>query len=97
MKNSTITMHIQRKLSLLSETSHGIKRFGVVHSYLDGAAEIAQSSEFLVDCGLARSEAALIRSNQCFDAWLQSLTQYAREKGYSPIVSTYRRVFLFHR
>ena len=29
--------------------------------------------------GLARSESALISSNQCFDEWLQSFTQYARK------------------
>ena len=53
-------------------------------------------------CELVRSEAALIRSNQCFDKWLQSFTQYAckdficdREKPYIPVVGTYRRASLF--
>ena len=56
----------------------------------------------MVDVGLAISEAALIRSNQCLDIGLQSFTQYARkelicdrEKAYTPIVGAYRGVFLF--
>ena len=53
--------------------------------------------EYLVDGGLARSEAALIRSNQCLGLGLQSFIQFARkdlicnrEKAYSPIVGAYR-------
>ena len=58
--------------------------------------------EYLIDGGLTRSEAALIRSNQCLSVGLQSFTQYARkdficdtEKAYTPIVSAYRGVSLF--
>ena len=58
--------------------------------------------EYLVDGGLARSEAALIRSNQCLGVELQSFTQYARkdlicdrEKAHNPIVGPYRGVSLF--
>ena len=55
-----------------------------------------------VDGGLARSEAALIRSNHWLGVELQFFTQYARkdlifdrEKSYTPIVGAYRRVSLF--
>ena len=58
--------------------------------------------EDLVNGGFARSQAALIRSNQCFDEWIQSFTQYAcknltcdREKAYTPVVGAYRRFSLF--
>ena len=56
----------------------------------------------MVDSGLARSEAALVRSNQRIGVVLQSFTQYAckdlicdREKAYTPIVGAYRGVSLF--
>ena len=46
VENSAIAMHtlhekieeVARKAVALSETSHGIERFGKVPSYLDGAA-----------------------------------------------------------
>ena len=56
----------------------------------------------MVDDELSRSEALLIRSNQRFDEWLQSFTQYAyknlicdREKACTLAVDAYRRVPLF--
>ena len=58
--------------------------------------------EYLVDGGLASSEIALIRSNQCLGVGLQSFTQYARkdlicdrEKAYIPIVAANGGVSLF--
>ena len=49
----------------------------------------------------SRSEAALIRSDQRFNEWLQSFTQYAckiitcdREKAYTTIAGVYRRISL---
>ena len=54
----------------------------------------------LVDSGLARSEAALIRSNQCIGVGLQSFAQYARkdlicDRGRSPIFRTGNRALRF--
>ena len=54
--------------------------------------------------GLARSEAALIRSNQCLGVGLHSFTQYARkdlicdrEKAFTPIIAYDRNDFLCDR
>ena len=55
------------------------KKMVCVVLYFVGLLQDLTECENLVDGGLAKSEAALIGFNQCFDEWLQSFLQYARK------------------